>query len=102
MEKSANKLWRESGTTLSFKDWINRENQKKEDTTQNFVSFEGEPSEQLVSDTINYTISGGDVQNRVGKTGTILGLNRGVLIFSGILIAGSLGFYFYSRLKKRQ
>ena len=28
MEKSANQLWRESGTSLSFKDWIQREKDK--------------------------------------------------------------------------
>ena len=38
MEKSANKKWKESGTTLSFKEWINRENIKKSDES-NFVSF---------------------------------------------------------------
>lgn len=103
MEKSANKLWRESGTTLSFKEWISRENEKKEDSDHSFVSFDGEQSnEQLVSDTVNYTITGENVQTNVGSTNTVLGLNRMVLIFSGVLIAGSLGYYFYSRLKKRQ
>ena len=28
MEKSANQLWRESGTSLSLKDWIQREKDK--------------------------------------------------------------------------
>lgn len=28
MEKSANQLWRESNTSLSFKDWIQREKDK--------------------------------------------------------------------------
>ena len=28
MEKSANQLWRDSGTSLSFKDWIQREKNK--------------------------------------------------------------------------
>lgn len=28
MEKSANQLWRQSGTSLSFKDWIQREKDK--------------------------------------------------------------------------
>ena len=28
MEKSASQLWRESGTSLSFKDWIQREKDK--------------------------------------------------------------------------
>jgi hypothetical protein len=37
--KSANKLYRESGSKLSFKDWLNKDlNPKKEDTkTDEFV-----------------------------------------------------------------
>ena len=28
MDKSANQLWKESNTSLSFKDWIEREKEK--------------------------------------------------------------------------
>jgi hypothetical protein len=94
MEKSANKLWRESGTTLSFKEWINRENQKKEETK---LSFIGQP---LVQNTINATYNTND--DAPTNPSSVLGLNKGVLIASSVLVLGSLGYYFYRRLKTRQ
>ena len=39
MEKSANKRWKESGSTLSFKEWIERENRKNEPEEVNFLPF---------------------------------------------------------------
>ena len=94
MEKSANKLWRESGSTLSFKEWIDRENQKKEEVKANFIG------EDLVNKTLNNTS-----QNQASSelnTKSVLGLNKGVVIFSSLLIVGSLSYYFYTRLKNRK
>ena len=42
MEKSANKKWKESGSSLSFKEWIERENRKKE-PEGNFIPFSAKP-----------------------------------------------------------
>ena len=99
MEKSANKLWKESGTTLSFKEWISRENQKKEEPKTNFIPFIGE-------DVLNRTLSGTPTSvtpsGVEGNTKTVLGLNKGVLIFSSLIIVVSLSFYFYRKLKNRK
>jgi hypothetical protein len=93
MEKSANKLWRESGSTLSFKEWIDRENQKKESVVANFIG------EDLVDKTLNNnpTQNSGEL-----NTKSVLGLNKGVVILSSLLIVGSLSYYFYMRLKNRK
>jgi hypothetical protein len=102
MEKSANKIWRESGTTLTFKEWISRENMKKEETSETFIPFIGE---DIVNKTLQDTTSSDNLNknyNKPEKTNTVLGLNKGVLIFSSMLIVGSLGFYFYSRLKNKK
>jgi hypothetical protein len=98
MEKSANKLWKESGTTLSFKEWITRENQKKEQVKENFLPFIGE---EQVKDTINQTLN---FDNQPPQTGTksVLGLSRGILVFSGFIIAGALGYYFFTKLKNKE
>jgi len=94
MEKSANKLWRESGSTLSFKEWIDRENQKKESVVANFIG------EDLVDKTLNSTTT---TQNSGElNTKSVLGLNKGVVILSSLLIVGSLSYYFYMRLKNRK
>ena len=37
MEKSANKRWKESGSTLTFKEWIDRENKKNAVDTSVFI-----------------------------------------------------------------
>lgn len=95
MEKSANKLWRESGTTLSFKDWINRENQKKEQTQMSFIG------EQQVQTTVN-SVYTADTPTTETNTSTVLGLNKGILIASSVLVLGTLGYYFYQRLKNKR
>ena len=51
MEKSANKRWKESGTTLSFKDWIDIEN-KKEESKKNYLSFSIPKPSDFLKDTI--------------------------------------------------
>lgn len=105
MEKSANKRWKESGSTLSFKNWIDRENRKKE-AEGSFIPVMPNSS---VSDTINATLRGSkeEIERTVGfKTASdydrnkIFGLDKRILIFSTILIAGSVGFYLYKKAKK--
>jgi hypothetical protein len=105
MEKSANKRWKESGSTLSFKEWIDREN-KKNESIDTFVPFNGE---NLVGqDTIQKTLdeSKAYIDSVSGAKTTsnpnlIFGLDKRVLVFSTLIIAGSLGYYFYNKLKKK-
>jgi hypothetical protein len=109
MEKSANKRWKESGSTLTFKEWIDRENKKNQEFDGNFIPFEGEKKlNSIGSDSIKKTIdqakqdlidaSGYKVQT---NNSNVLGLNKGVLLFSTLLIVGSLSFYFYQKYKKK-
>ena len=115
MEKSANKRWKESGSTLTFKEWIERENRKNEPEDVNFLPFVGDTLYQikkptLDSSNIEKTIqeakddlvkSSGYKTISSEKSSTIFGLDKNVLLFSTILIAGSLGFYFYTKYKKK-
>ena len=105
LEKSANKRWKESGTTLTFKDWIDRDNKKKESQEGNFLPFDSVKPSDVVKDTLDkaklnlYSNSGYKPQETKGK---ILGLDNGVIIFSSLLIIGSIGFYFYKKLKDKK
>jgi hypothetical protein len=109
MEKSANKRWKESGSTLTFKEWIDRENKKNEPFDGNFIPFEGETKVNSVgSDSIKQTIEAAkqDLIDASGYKSTpsssnVLGLNKGVLVFSTLLIVGSLTYYFYQKYKKK-
>lgn len=106
MEKSANKRWKESKSTLTFKEWIDRENKKNESVESTFIPFDGIPA--LDTSSINSTLqeakqdvlaSGGYKEKP--STKTIFGLDKNILIFSGLLIVGSVGFYFYLKSKKK-
>jgi hypothetical protein len=109
MEKSANKRWKESGSTLTFKEWIDRENKKNQEFEGNFIPFQGEKKvNQVGSDSIKKTIDQAK-QDLIDASGykvetdksNVLGLNKGVLVFSTLLIVGSLSFYFYQKYKKK-
>jgi hypothetical protein len=104
-KKSANKIWKESGSTLSFKEWIERENKKKESVNE-FVPFNGE--NLIGQDTIQKTLDESKAYiNSISGAKTasnpnlIFGLDKRVLVFSTLIIAGSLGYYFYNKLKKK-
>ena len=106
--KSANKRWKESGTTLSFKEWIERENSKEhlpQAEISSFIPFNGgDSAASAINDTIKAAQQ--DIKQSSGyvdaaSKDTVFGLDKRILIFSGILVASSLGFYFYTKMKKK-
>ena len=101
MEKSANQRWKESGSTLTFKEWIDRENKKK-DGIENFLPFDSTDSinpDDVIKETIQ---SMDDKQRETEDKSKILGLDKTTLVFSTILIAGSLTYFFIKRAKKKK
>jgi hypothetical protein len=109
MEKSANKRWKESGTTLSFKEWIDRENKKKE-SEETFLNADGVgPSnvfEQTIDSTLNtskeYIKTAGLKHPDSEDKNKVFGLDKRVLVFSTVLIVGSLTYFFYQKLKNKK
>jgi hypothetical protein len=94
-DKSANQLWKESSTTLSFKDWIEREKQKGMLIPN-----------KLVSDSLALVKIKAGIQNNEDKvissesnSNTVLGLNKLVLISSVLIIFGALGYSIYKKRK---
>lgn len=110
MEKSANQRWKESGTTLPFKEWIDRDNKKRE-SEQNYAAFEGifaptvnlQDSVQQVLDESKEEMksTAGFRTPKEANKNTIFGLDKNILVFSSLLVVGSIGYYFYSKLKKK-
>ena len=114
MEK-ANQRWKESGSTLSFKEWIERENQKnKSQSTLNLISSEEKSEDVLVIDEepefknatadelISQTINNTQTVRTEEDNSKLFGLDKKILYFSTILLVGSLGFYFYKRYKENR
>jgi hypothetical protein len=107
-QKSPNRLWRESGTSLSFADWIQREKDKgaflankKFDNFSNVNGFIDNDTwiEQLKSQArINLGIDK-VVSDKKKKDNTFVGLNKNILILSGIIIIGAIGYKIYQNRK---
>lgn len=106
MTKSANQRWKESNSTLPFKEWIDRENKKNESVISTFIPFDGIPApdtssiDTTLEDAQKEILVASGYKNQPSKS-TIFGLDKNILIFSGLLIAGSVGLYFYSKSKKK-
>jgi hypothetical protein len=106
--KSPNRLWRESGTSLSFADWIQREKDKgaflANKKFDNFSNANG----LIDSDTwieqvknqarINLGIDK-VVDDKKKKDNTFIGLNKNILILSGIIVIGAIGYKIYQKRK---
>ena len=100
MEKSLNQRWKESGTTLSYKEWRRREDDK-------MASFDGIPSipAPKISDSASYQKTLDEMAKVSGyqtdvKNKTILGINKYVLLVGALLIVGAIGNKIYKKNKK--
>jgi len=104
--KSPNKLWRESGTTLSFADWIQREKDKNNFLVnkkfENFANIQGEPNDATWLESAKQESKdffGIDKPSQPKKDNTFIGLNKGVILISVLLIAGAIGYKIYQKRK---
>ena len=99
IEKSANQLWRESGTTLSFKNWLNREKTK-------FLNYGGNEAPLMINKPLNDTIEKtiGDIRGEVGYKSkssgkTTFGISNTIYVVIGLAV---VGFVTYKLLKKNK
>ena len=111
MVKSANQLWKESNTSLSFKDWIEREKSKGVFIpNKKFMDFDGVDTEASINnssiqDTLNISKErfekelNLDKKEAVVRKDKIFGLNKRILILSTLLIVGSIGYSIYQKRK---
>lgn len=97
MEKSWNQKYKESGTTLSYKEWRKREDEK-------MASFSGISSPSLADSTSfkrtrsEMQRAGGFREDISGKT--VFGINKYVLIVGGVLIVSAIAYKLYKNSQK--
>jgi hypothetical protein len=92
--KSANQLYKESGSSLPFKEWIAREKDKG-----TFMYANGLQSK--INEVIAANITEGE-QRQQGEElpkNTILGLNKYLVISVGVLLVAAVGVAIYKRKK---
>jgi LPXTG-motif cell wall-anchored protein len=94
MEKSYNQRWKESGTTLSYKEWRRREDDKMASFTT--PSLQNNPAYQKTVDDMKK--AGGYKETTSGKT--TFGINNSVLVIGGLIVVGAIGFVVYKKIKK--
>jgi hypothetical protein len=116
-KKSANQLWKESNTSLSFKDWLDREKEKGKfipnkkflssngiDTTQLDKVLEEANAKAVDSLGLNTTkfedalgITKKNVVNR--NNNLFIGLNKWLLISSLVVLGGAVAYKIYNKNK---
>lgn len=103
MSKSANQLYKESNTTLTFKEWIEREKQKY------YHSFDGQQAkvEMILNKPLNDSVQStlNDIRKDAGlkqqpTNKSTLGVNNTVLIVAGIIAFGVIATVVYKKMSK--
>lgn len=115
--KSANQLWKESNTTLSFKDWLDREKEKgKFIPNKKFKGVDGidtskldkvlEEANKKAVDSLG--LDSNKFEDRLGFTkkdvllrdnNKFIGLNKWLLISSLLVIGGAIAYKVYKKNK---
>lgn len=87
---SANQRWKQSGTSLSFKEWINREKAKGVVIPQKGVTDVYLTALNNQSD---------DNSNERNEPKTVVSLSRNILLISGLVIIGAVAFNYFKNRK---
>jgi hypothetical protein len=99
-DKSANQLWKESGTSLSFAQWLQREKDKGNFIPNKSVVFD---TEQIVADstaTIRNVLNLEKPEVAKEKNdNTIFGLNKWLLLMSLAIVGGAVAYNIYQKKK---
>ncbi len=85
---SANQQYKLSGSTLSFKDWLNREKEKGEVIPKSGVT-------DVIQDAIETDMLGKKEKEESNKSKTILGLSKPILMLSALVIVGAVAYKYY-------
>lgn len=85
---SANQQYKLSGSTLPFKDWLNREKEKGEVIPKSGVT-------DVIQDAIETDMLGKKEKEENNKSKTILGLSKPILMLSALVIVGAVAYKYY-------
>ncbi len=100
MLKSANQRWKESKTTLPFRDWITREKEK-------FINADAKAQESIilnvplndsVQSAINSAVKQSGLKKEIDK-GKTFGISNTVLIVASVVIVGAIVYSVYAKEK---
>ncbi len=99
--KTANQAWKESKTTLPFKEWINREKAKHVSADGTVSDIGIDPTlNQAVQDSIKSVVATDTNYKTTISGNTVFGINKYVLYFSGAVILSAIAYKLYKKYKK--
>lgn len=97
--KSANQIWKESGSTLSFKNWLQREKDKGRFLpNKQLMEFNSADEDSELSDNqkiIQETLK----KNKSNEVPNKVGLDKVVIIGSILLVLGGIAYKIYQKRK---
>lgn len=96
--KSANQLWKESGTSLSFADWIQREKDKGRFLPNKLVSEVTDSITNSVKNSLGVNSDGSTTPEKK-DTNKVVGLNPWVIVASLSIIGGAILYSIISKKK---
>jgi hypothetical protein len=100
--KSANQLWKESGSALSFKSWLQREKDKGRFLPNKqlieFNSVEGNEDLSLNQQLIKQALDKNKPKDIVKPTA--FGLSKSIIYLSVILVLGGVAYKIYQKNSK--
>jgi hypothetical protein len=95
--KSANQIWKESGSTLSFKNWLQREKDKgrflPNKTLSEFSSVDG----QATLEDVNTEKQINKPELKSIKKDNYFDVSKAVIIVAVGLVIGGIGLYYYKK-----
>lgn len=99
--KSANQIWRESGTSLTFKNWLQREKDKgrflPNKKLMEFNDVDGE-STTKARDLIQETLDKAEKKNK--QVVKPIGISKAVVVTSALVVLGAIAFKIYQKKSK--
>ncbi len=99
MEKSLNQKYKESNTTLSYKEWRKREDEKMASCTGSLPSPNLENNPKFKK-TVEEMEDRGGVKKDISKK-TTLGIPNSILVMGTIIILGAVAYKVYTKYKQK-
>jgi hypothetical protein len=100
---SANQRWKKSNTTLPFKEWLSREDEKRasqKESDINFIPFVSPNKEAKINNTVKLGANGTIVDT--ASTNQTFGISNTYLIIAGVFVVGAITYYYIKKAKAKK
>jgi len=99
---SANQRWKRSGTSLPFKDWLQREDAKKESVNSDvhFIPFVSSDTKEYSKPYVVKALNADGLSDTTTNPNQTFGINNTYLLIAGIIVIGRISFVLWKKYSK--